>query len=117
MSQTRRLTGEGNEHVYGLWRIVLREFNIEKLIRIDQKSITKLDIMFESGLVASRSRLTFKGYQQTFPDFIHSALASNKDNKTNGLVNVDLDKSPVHQLWGDVQVVLNIATEWMVMFL
>ena len=73
MSQTRRLAEEENEHVYGLWRMVLREFNMEHLIRIVQKRIIKRDVMFESNLVASRSRFAFKGYHKTFPDFIASA--------------------------------------------
>jgi hypothetical protein len=63
VSQTRRLTGEENEHVHGLRRMVLQEFNMEQLIRIVQKSIIKLDAMFEGNLVPPRSRSVFKEYQ------------------------------------------------------
>ena len=72
VSQTRRLTEDGNEHFYVLWRMILREFNMEKLIRIVQKSIINIQAMFDSGLVTSRSNILFKGYQQSFPDFIEN---------------------------------------------
>ena len=64
VSQTRRLTEEGKKHFYGLWRMILREFNVEKLIRIVQKSIINPQAIFESGLVTFRSNSAFKGYQQ-----------------------------------------------------
>ena len=70
VSQTRRLTEEGNKHLYELWRMILQDFDMEQLIWIVQKSIIKLQAIFESGLVASRSNSTSKGYQKSFPDFI-----------------------------------------------
>jgi hypothetical protein len=53
--QGQRLTSEANEHTYGLWRMILREFNMEQLIRIVQKAIIKNDAMFESNFDAFRS--------------------------------------------------------------
>ena len=64
VSQTRRLTEEGNKNFYRLWRMILMEFIMERLIRIVQKSIIKLRAIFESGLVTSRRNSTFKGYQK-----------------------------------------------------
>ena len=46
VSQTRRTTSECNEHYYGLWRMIQREFNMEQLIRIFQKIIIKLQAIF-----------------------------------------------------------------------
>ena len=59
--QGQRLTSEANEHTYGLWRMILCEFNMEQLIRIVQKAIVKNDAMFESNFDAFRSN-TMKGY-------------------------------------------------------
>ena len=50
--------------------MILTEFNMEQLIHIMQKSITKLDTNSESGIVTSRFKTSFKGYQQPFPDCI-----------------------------------------------
>jgi hypothetical protein len=34
VSQSRRLTSECNEHMFGMYRMILREFNTEQVIRI-----------------------------------------------------------------------------------
>ena len=42
----RRNTSECNEHTYGMWRTMLREFNAEQLTRIVHKSNLKTDCVF-----------------------------------------------------------------------
>ena len=84
----RRCTSECKEHTYGFWRMLLREFNMEQLIRIVERSNTRLDAIFESNLVTSRSDTTFKGYQQTFPEFL-SSLWSGSDGFYIGPIHVD----------------------------
>ena len=37
MSHPRRCTSEYNEHVYSMWIQILREFNMEKFVRIFDK--------------------------------------------------------------------------------
>ena len=69
VSHPRRVTSECNEHTYGIWRTVLREFNMEQLLRIIGKSDIRTNAIFESNLVTHRSKSAFKGYHQTFPDF------------------------------------------------
>ena len=70
----RRATSECNEHTYGFWRMLLREFNLEQLIRIVDRSNIRLDAIFESNLVTSRSHTSFSGYQQTFPYFLQALI-------------------------------------------
>ena len=70
VSQTQCLAEEGNEHFCVLWIMILWELNMEQLIQIVQKSIIKLQAIFESSLFTSRSNSTFKGYHKSFPDFI-----------------------------------------------
>ena len=90
---------------------------MEHLIRIFQKSIIKLLAIFESGLVTSRRNSVFKGYQQSFPDFIESAQASNRSEETCGTMHVDLEERAVDQLWDEVHGFMKAITDWMVTFL
>ena len=68
VSQGQRLTSEANEHTFGIWRMILREFNMEQLIRIVQKAIIKNDAMFESDFDALRSN-SMKGYPSGLQHF------------------------------------------------
>ena len=68
---------------------------MDQLIWIVQKSIIKLQAIFESGLVTSRINSAFKGYQKSFPKFVESAQASNKSEETCVPVNVDLEDPAV----------------------
>ena len=68
----RHATSECNEHTFGMWRMILREFNMEQLMRISEKSNIRTNAMFESNVVASRSNGAFKGYQMMFPEFLSS---------------------------------------------
>lgn len=54
VSQLRRLTSESNEHTYGIWRTILREFTLAQLIAIVDKQLLKINAIFESGLATSR---------------------------------------------------------------
>jgi hypothetical protein len=84
------LTSESNEHTCGGWRQLLREFNMEQLIRIVWKHNVKLNAIFESNLVTARSGSSFSGYAQTFPQF-PAALQGGASNDATGPVTVDLD--------------------------
>jgi hypothetical protein len=69
VTQPRCATSECNEHTFGMYCMILREFNMEQLICSVQKSLIRLDAIFESDLVASRS-MGFKGYQGLFHHFL-----------------------------------------------
>ena len=90
---------------------------MDKLIQIFQKSIIKLQAIFDSGLVTSRSNSAFKGYQKSFPDFIESAQASNKSKETFVPAHVDLKDTSDDQLWDEFHGVMKAKMEWMVTFL
>lgn len=117
VAHPRRTTSECNEHTYGMWRMSLREFNVEQLIRIVQKSMIKMDCIFESNLEISRSNAGLSGYQQTLPSFIKSMSASLDRDDTCGPVDVDMKKEAVHQLWNDVKGVIDQGVSFMVPFL
>ena len=112
----RRLTSECNEHTYGFWRMMLREFTMEQLIRIVDKSNIRLDAIFESDLVTARSHTSFKGYQHTFPEFLQS-LKKGSAGTTGGPVHVDNDMPAVDQLWEEVKGVIEVVNSWMLPFL
>lgn len=111
--QGQRLTSEANEHTYGLWRMILREFNMEQLIRIVQKAIIKNDAMFESNFDALRSN-TMKGYPSGLQEFIKNMQ---KGSAYSGPIDVDLTKPAVDQLWDTVQGILSFGTNLMRPFL
>jgi hypothetical protein len=114
VTQPRRLTSEANEHTYGCWRMVLREFNMEQLIRIVQKTSIRMDAIFDGGMVISRSKSVFKGYQNTFPDYLTKmAHGSNM----GGPVNVDKGQPAVDQLWSEVSGIIEAVNSWMIPFL
>ena len=90
--------------------MILREFNMKQLIRIVQKSIIKLQAIFESGLVMSRSNTVFKEYQQSLLDFIKISQESNKPEETCGPVHFDLEYPAVDQFWDEVHGVMKSKT-------
>ena len=82
-----------------------------------QKPMIRLEAIFESNLVASRS-LEFKGYQQTFPAFLHALRDKNSKSDNNaGKIEVNIDIPVVGQLWEKVTGVLEITRHVMVPFL
>ena len=117
VAQPRRTTSECNEHTYGMWRMQLREFNIEQLTRIVQKSLIMLDCVFASGLEVSRKNAGLSGYQATLPSFIKSLAAAQARDGQCGPVDVDPAKEIVHQLWGDVKGVIDQSVAVMKPFL
>ena len=112
----RRATSECNEHTFGMWRMILREFNMEQLMRISEKSNIWMNAMFESNLVASRYNGAFKGYQMTFPEFL-SSMQAQSDGATPGLIDVDLQSPAVNQLWNEVEGVITLVNSWMIALL
>ena len=93
-----------------------REFNIDQLIGIVDKSNIKVEALYESNLVTSRTHTNFKGYQATFPEFL-AAMKSGSIGATAGPVEVDLDIAPVNQLWEEVSGVIAVTNAWMTPFL
>jgi hypothetical protein len=91
-----RTTSKCNEHTHGMWQMMLREFNVEQLIRIVQKLMIKLDCIFESSLLLSWSNAGLYGYQETMSGFIKSMLATHAREECCGPVNVDPAKEVVH---------------------
>ncbi len=64
----------------------------------------------------ARTKTSFKGYQQTFPDFLDS-LQAGSDGVLTGMVSIDLDKKAVYQLWDEVKGTIKISNAWMMQFL
>ncbi len=116
VTQPRRATSECNEHTFGMYHMILREFNMEQFIHIMRKSLIRLDAIFESDLVASRS-MGFKGYHGLFPDFL-AALRVKKSNYDDaGKVEVNINNPVVGQLWDEVMGLLAFTRSVMVPFL
>ena len=69
VSQGQCLTSEANEHTYGMWHMILHEFNMEQLIQIVQKAKIKNNVIFELGLEAFRSK-SRKGYTASMTSFV-----------------------------------------------
>jgi hypothetical protein len=113
VSQGQRLTSEPNEHTYGIWRMILREFNMEQLRWIVQKAIVKNEAMFESNFDALRSN-SMKGYPAGLQKFIENMK---KGSSTSGPIDVDLKKPAVDQLWNTVKGILSFGTRIMKPFL
>lgn len=107
------LTDEANEHTYGMWRMMQREFNVEQCIRIVQKNIIKLNAIYESGLSTSRSN-SLKGYQASIASFIEN---TREGSTSCGPVNVELDEQPVGQIWPEVKSIINFSYDIMKPFL
>ena len=74
-------------------RMILREFNMEQLIRIFQKNNLRMECIFESDLSVSRSNTTFKGYQSKLSDFNESLK---RGSSTYGTVSHDFFSLDVH---------------------
>ena len=94
--------------------MVLRKFNMDHFIHIVQKTNIRIDAIFQSGLVTSRSKSTFKGCQNTFSDFLDSMIAG---SKMGGPIDVDRNEIAVHQLWGEVSGIIVAVNSCMLPFL
>ncbi len=116
VTQPRRAISECNEHTFGMYCMTLWEFNMEQLICIVQKSIIRLDAIFESNLVASRS-IGFKGYQGSVPDFLAALRVKKSNNDDSGKVEVNINNLVVGQLWDEVMGPLAFTRSVMVPFL
>ena len=66
--------------------------------------------------MTARTHTEFKGYQQTFPEFVKT-LKKGSAGATAGPVNVDDDKPAVDQLWDEVKGVIEVVNSWMLPFL
>ena len=69
VSEGRRITSDPNNHTYGMWQMIVFEFNMDQLTRIVQKKILCMECIFESDLAVSGPNKTLKGYQSTLSDF------------------------------------------------
>jgi hypothetical protein len=120
---TRRNTSECNEHTFGMWRTMSspREFNMDQLIRIVQKTNIRTNAIFSSQLKTHRSKNRVRGYQSTFEEYVESLRNDNaNDKQRHGSVNVSLDESAFSSLWDKVQGVIEysnaIATSFLSLF-
>jgi hypothetical protein len=100
-----------------MWWMMLREFNVEQLICIVQKSMIKLDCIFASSLLISQSNAGLCSYQETMPGFIKSMSATHAREECCGPDDVDPAKEVVHQLWDDVKGVIDQGVTLMTPFL
>ena len=139
VSEGRRLTSDPNEHIYGMRRMILCEFNMEQLIRIFQKNNLRMECIFEIDITVSRLNKTFKGYQSTLSDFNKSLK---RGLSTSGpvihdyfhwmricnfvspiivllytQVKVDLERPPVEHIWPEMMGIILAVNAWMVPFL
>ena len=94
LSQGILLLRPMNIHV-DFGQMVLRELKMEQLIRILQKTNICFDAIFQRGLITSRSKSTFRGYQNTFSNFLDSMIAG---SKMAGHVDIDVNETAVNQL-------------------
>ena len=59
-----------NDHIYCIWRQIIREFNMKQIVFIADKKSLKMKAIFESELLTPRFTSDFKGYQETLPEFV-----------------------------------------------
>ena len=59
-----------NDHIYCIWRQIIREFNMKQIVLIAENKSLKMKAIFESDLLTPRSTSDFKGYQETLPEFV-----------------------------------------------
>ena len=114
--QPRRATSEPNEHVYGMLRMLLREFTVVDVNDLVNKIRLKMNAIFGGNLVVDRSN-TIKGYSGTLPDFLASSWAGNMEELTAGPVHVDLESLAVNQLWNKVSQMFKMVNSVMMPFL
>ncbi len=118
ISQPRRTTSKCNEHTFGMYRMMLRELNIEQLICIVNKCKITINAMFESNLVLStRSMTGFKGYRQALPNFLESMKAESGYDKFSGLIDINVTMPVIDQLWETVKDVLDMSNQILLPFL
>jgi hypothetical protein len=111
---------ECNEHTFGMWRTMYssREFNMDQLIRIVQKTNIKTDAIYSSQLKTRWSRDGLEGNQSMFEEYVESLRNDNpNDTQCHGRVHVSLDKSAVSSLWDRVQGVIEYSHAIAISFL
>jgi hypothetical protein len=106
-----------------MWRKMSssREFNMDQLIHIVQKTNIKTDAIFSSQLKTCRSKDRLAGYQSTFEEYVESLRNDDpNDKQCHGSVHVSLDESAVSLLWDKVWGVIEysnaIATSFASLF-
>ncbi|KAL7427142.1 hypothetical protein ACHAXM_000726 [Skeletonema potamos] len=114
VSDSRRTTSEPAEHMFGTFRSIKQNVNVNDLIGIQNKANIRTEAIFKSNLVTSRSLCTNSGYQQTYPEFISAMKAVSNQS---GPIDVDLKRPAVTQLFGPVQRVMNQVNNLMIPFL
>ena len=76
----RRLISESNEHTYGVWRSVNREFNIAQAIGIEEERCNYVNSMFGGSLKTCFSRNEFRGYLKQIGEYVESAKKKAENN-------------------------------------
>jgi len=72
VSHPMLLTSECNEHTFGGWRNIQREFTVLEVTEIEEKRRVKMDAVHKSDLTLVRDKSSVKGYQATFHEFLKS---------------------------------------------
>ena len=70
VSQPGLFNSDPNDHVYGIWRQIIREFNMAQLVCIFDKKRIKMKAIFESDLLTPSSTSDLKVCQETLPEFV-----------------------------------------------
>ena len=102
----RLSTSESNEHIYGNYRRVEREFTVERLLHLEDMNHRKTRAIFESNLKTDMSGCA-SGYQATYQEFVDAASNCEVECKTAGPVEVDNDSPCIDQLWGTTMGVVS----------
>ena len=113
VSQGQCLTSEANKHTFGIWRMILHEFNLEQLIRIVQKAFIKNEAIFASNFDVLRSN-SMRGYASGLQSVIDNIK---KGSSLSGPIDVDLTMPAVDQLWNSVKGIISFETRVMKPFL
>ena len=59
-----------NDHIYCIWRQIIREFIMAQLVPIVDKKRLKMKAIFESDLLTPSSTSDLKGCQEKLPEFV-----------------------------------------------
>ena len=119
--------------------MILREFNMEHLIKKFQKKDLRLECIFESDIAISRCRTTSKGYQSPLSNFqdslkkvsFMSGPVSQYFLQLKGMlqgfltislplytqVAVDIEGLPLEHIWPEMKGMIVEVNAWIVPFL
>ena len=102
------VTSEPAEHIFGISRMVVREFTTMDFTQILEKVTRRLKIVFCSGFKPSHD--SQKGYGSPFVNFIDLSRDKNHMGTGGASVKIDTEGPPfIEQMWHSVQNVMTYA--------